>query len=238
MALAKEGATVVVADLDSERTASVAAEIQQMGGKALGIPTDVSKRAPVTRMVEQTVQRLGRVDILVNHAGISPSGKLVEEMPEEAWDRSLTVHLKSAFLCSQAVIPYMKKERWGRIVNTASRTAYQPRVLGVADYAAAKAGIIGFSRALAMEVGRHGITVNCVAPGLVSGSGMAPSPNRPAQSPEARQRAIQGEGQLIQPVRDVTPDEIAGAVLYLVSPSAARVTGTVLHVNGGSYLPA
>jgi 3-oxoacyl-[acyl-carrier protein] reductase len=211
--------------------------MKKLGRDALAVPTDVSQTAQVQRMVDQAVQRFGKISILVNHAGISPSGKHVEQMPEEHFDRALSVHLKGAFLCSQAVLPHMKRERWGRIVCTASRTAYHPTVLGVADYAAAKAGMIGFSRAMAMEVGRYGITVNCIAPGLVTGSGMGYRGGiQPA--PEQRQRQIQNEGQLVEPIREVHPDEIAGAVLYLVGPYSERVTGMVIHVNGGSYLPA
>ena len=237
-ALAKEGAAVLVADLDPKRAGESVKAIEEVGGKALAVPTDVSKKADVQRMVETAAQRFGKVSILLNHAGVQPSAKFVEEMPEELWDRSLAVHLKGAFLCSQAVIPHMRKESWGRIVNTVSRTAYRPTALGVADYAAAKAGIVGFSRALAMEVGRYGITVNCIAPGLVHGGGMGLVSGDVDETPEWRARAVQREGQLVRPHREVTPEEIAGAMLYLVGPHSDRVTGTVLHVNGGSYLPA
>ncbi|MBI3743036.1 MAG: SDR family NAD(P)-dependent oxidoreductase [Chloroflexi bacterium] len=238
MALAREGAAVVIAEIDAERARKVEQEVVAAGGRALAVATDVSRKSDVERMVRQALERFGRVDILSNHAGISTAGRLIENIDEAHWDRALAVHLKGTFLCSQAVLPHMKAQRWGRIVNTSSRAAYRPTVIGLADYAAAKAGIIGFSRAMAMEVGAYGITVNCIAPGLVSGSGMGLLNPRPAYAPEQRDRAVKGEGQLVQPVREMTPDEIAGALLYLVGPSAERVTGMVMHVNGGSYLPS
>jgi 3-oxoacyl-[acyl-carrier protein] reductase len=233
-ALAKEGAAVVVADIDARRAEQVAGKIKATGGNALAIPTDVAKGDEVARMVERTVRAFGTVSILANHAGIIPSGP-IEEITEEKWDRALGVHLKGAFLCSRAVLPHMKQQRWGRIVCTSSRAGYRPMMstAGLTDYAAAKAGIVGFSRALAMEVGSYGITVNVIAPGLVSGTGMS---DAPALTPEQERLAGEAEGQVLPP-RAVRPDEIAGAFLYLVGPHADRVTGMVIHVNGGSYFP-
>jgi 3-oxoacyl-[acyl-carrier protein] reductase len=236
-ALASEGAAVVVAELDRARAEEAAAEIRDTGATVLAIPTDVSLKSDVVRMVERTVDEFGRVDILCNHAGASPGGP-IENMPEEVWDAHLGVALKGTFLCTQAVLPHMRHQKWGRIVNTASRVAYKPTFVGVADYAAAKAGIVGFTRAVAMEVGADGITLNCVAPGHVSGSGMGLVIGQPLPSREREQHRIDTENQILEPRRMVTPEEIAGAVLYLVGPYAARVTGTVMHVNGGSYLPA
>jgi 3-oxoacyl-[acyl-carrier protein] reductase len=135
------------------------------------------------------------------------------------------------------VIPYMKAQRWGRIVSTISRAAYRPspNAPGLTDYAAAKAGLAGFSRALAIEAGPYGVTVNAVAPGIVSGSGMSGA--KPQLPPEVEQRASEAEGQVLPP-RFVTPDEVAGAVVYLAGPYADRITGMVIHINGGSYFPA
>jgi 3-oxoacyl-[acyl-carrier protein] reductase len=231
-ALAAEGAAVVIAEIDPERAAQAAGQIEAAGGRALSVPTDVSKGADVEQMVEQAVRAFGKVDILANHAGISPSGP-IEGITEEMWDRALGVHLKSAFLCSKAVLPYMKQQEWGRIVSTSSRTAYRAMTTtpGLVDYSAAKAGMIGFSRSLAMEVGRFGITVNVVAPGLVSGSGMSALREL---SPEEETRRSQVEGQVLPP-RYVRPDEIAAMYLYLVGPNAERITGQVIHINGGSY---
>jgi 3-oxoacyl-[acyl-carrier protein] reductase len=236
-ALAGEGATVVIAELDPGRADAVASDIRTAGGTALAIPTDVSDKRAVVAMVARVADELGRIDILCNHAGTSTGGP-IEDMPEEVWDANLGVHLKGTFLCTQAVVPHMRRGQWGRIVNTVSRVAYRPTSLGVADYAAAKAGIIGFSRAVAMEVGRDGITINCVAPGHVSGSGMSLVRGRPMATAEEERQRVESEQQILEPRRMVTPEEIAGAVMYLVGPHAARVTGTVMHVNGGSYLPA
>jgi 3-oxoacyl-[acyl-carrier protein] reductase len=236
-ALASEGAAVVVAELDRARAEEAAAEIRDAGATVLAIPTDVSLKSDVVHMVGQTVDKFGRVDILCNHAGAVPGGP-IEDMPEEVWDAHLGVALKGTFLCTQAVLPHMRHQKWGRIVNTASRVAYKPTFVGLADYAAAKAGIVGFTRAVAMEVGAAGITLNCIAPGHVSGGGMSLVIGQPLPSREREQHRIDTENQILEPRRMVTPEEIAGAVLYLVGPYADRVTGTVMHVNGGSYLPA
>ncbi len=236
-ALASEGATVVVAELDRARAEDAAAEIRDSGGTVLAIPTDVSVKSDVVNMVGRTVDEFGRVDILCNHAGASPGGP-IENMPEAVWDAHLGVALKGTFLCTQAVLPHMRHQKWGRIVNTVSRVAYKPTFVGLADYAAAKAGIVGFTRAVAMEVGAHGITLNCIAPGHVSGSGMSLVIGQPRPGREQEQHRVDTENQILEPRRMVTPEEIAGALLYLVGPHAERVTGTVMHVNGGSYLPA
>ena len=236
-ALAAEGAAVAIAELDPGRAEDTAAELRAAGARALAIPTDVSNKADVVRAVERTLEEFGSVHVLCNHAGASVGGP-IDELPEEVWDAHLGVHLKGTFLCTQAVIPHMRRQRWGRIVNTVSRVAYRPTSLGLADYAAAKAGIIGFSRAVAMEVGADGITLNCVAPGHVSGSGIGLPYGQAVPTPEEERARVVSEHQILEPQRMVRPEEIAGAVLYLVGPHAERVTGTVMHVNGGSYLPA
>jgi 3-oxoacyl-[acyl-carrier protein] reductase len=234
-ALAGEGAAVVVADIDGARAEQVAGEIKASGGKAISVRTDVSKADDVARMVDQALDAFGTVSILANHAGILPSGP-IEAITEEIWDRAIGIHLKSAFLCSRAVLPHMRKQGWGRIVSTASRAAFRPMSSspGLSDYAAAKAGLVGFSRALALEVGEAGVTVNVIAPGHVAGTGMAPG-GQPSEDQD--RQTSEAEGQALPP-RPVRPDEIAGALLYLVGPYSERVTGTVVHVNGGSYFPA
>ena len=235
LALAREGADLVIADMDLGRANEVAKEVEALGRKILAVPTDVSQKAQVVRMVEQTIDHFGKVSILINHAGARAGGP-IETISEETWDHNLAIHLKGAFLCSQAVVPHMKKERWGRIVSTSSRGAYKP-LSGVTDYSAAKAGIVGFSRALAVELGPWGITVNCVAPGALAPSkGGEETSTRPPMTPEEREAANIREGGVIEPIRDIRPEEIAGAVLYLVGPYSDRITGTVLHVNSGAYM--
>jgi 3-oxoacyl-[acyl-carrier protein] reductase len=233
--LAREGCAVVVADIDAGRAHAVASAIGAAGGRALAVEADVSEAEAVDRMTTRAVEAFGPVGILVNHAGVLPGGP-IEAITEAVWDRAMGVHLKSAFLCSRAAVPHMRAQGWGRIVSTASRAAFRPMgTHGVSDYAAAKAGLVGFSRALALEVGEWGVTVNVVAPGQVAGTGMLAEP--PELSAEQEAQAGRTEGQVLPP-RHVRPDEIAEAVLYLAGPGSARVTGTVLHVNGGSYFPA
>jgi 3-oxoacyl-[acyl-carrier protein] reductase len=234
--LAKEGASVVIADISLKYAEKTAAEIQQSGGAAIAVPTDVSKSDDVERMVETAVREFGKVSILINHAGAGV-GAPIEQMTEEMWDRITGVHLKGTYLCTRAVVTYMKKERWGRIVSTASRAGYRPSkgVYGLTAYSASKYALVGFSRALAMELGPWDITVNCIAPGLVDGSGMDRDPEVDKMSTEQLLAASQNEGQLLHPQRYVTPQEIAGTWLYLVGPHASRVTGVTMHVNGGSY---
>lgn len=233
--LAAEGAAVCVADIDLGDADQVAREIRADGGTAIAVQCDVADARQVAAMVERTVDELGPVGILANHAGIGPSGPL-SAITEAQWDRTMDVHLKGAFLCTQAVVPHMTAMGWGRIVCTASRAAHRPsrHVRGISDYAAAKAGLIGFSRALAIELGPFGITVNAISPGLVSGSGMVKGGR--SLTPADEDAAGEAEGQVLPP-RHVRPREIAGALLYLVGPFSDRVSGTVLHVNGGSYFP-
>lgn len=234
-AFAREGAVVAVADIDETRAVRVTQEIEAAGGRAFAVPTDVASAQEVRRLVDHVVERHGTVSILAHHAGIIPSGK-IEDISEEAWDRAMGVHLKGAFLCSQAVIPHMKKQGWGRIISTSSRAGYRPMIQtpGCTDYAAAKAALGGFSRALAIEVGSWGITVNTIAPGAVAGGDLGG--NRPSSEDYDRQFAV-AEGQVLPP-RLITPDEIAESFLYLSSSAADRITGAVLHVNGGSYFPS
>jgi 3-oxoacyl-[acyl-carrier protein] reductase len=231
--LASEGAAVVVPDISAESARRVADEINGSGGRALAVPTDVSKAAEVEAMVAAGVREFGPIGILINHAGILGAGP-IETLTEDQWDRSLGVHLKGAFLCTRAVIPHMKAQGWGRIVNTASRAGYRlmRTFRGLSDYAAAKAAMTGLARSVAIEVGRYGITSNVVAPGLVANCGMVEGP----PSPEREQAQAEAEGQALPP-RAIQPEEIAKTFLYIVSPDAGQITGMVFHVNSGSYFP-
>jgi 3-oxoacyl-[acyl-carrier protein] reductase len=237
-ALAREGATVAVADINGQRARAVADELASNGTPSLAITADVSNKNDVARMVDETVQAFGAVHILVNHAGASGS-QPIETLPEETWRHVLGVHLDGTFFCTQAVIPVMKSQGWGRIVSTSSRAAYRTSrevwQSGLSAYAAAKAGIIGFSRVAAAELGRSGITVNVIAPGLTAGSGMSGDPV-PLSDEEELRRSID-ENQVLVP-RFVRPDEIAAGVMYFVGPGSDRTTGQVLHINGGSYFNA
>jgi 2-hydroxycyclohexanecarboxyl-CoA dehydrogenase len=240
-ALAREGAAVVIADLDEAGATAVAGEIRAAGGQALAVPTDISKAEEVEALVERARSEFGEIGILVNHAGMGASVRL-EDLTEELWDRAMGVSLRGTYLCIRAVAPSMKRLGWGRIVNTVSRAAYRPGVgaarRGVAAYVANKAGIIGFSRALAIELGPDSITVNCIAPGTMRASGNYRELGYDAPlTLEQRQRAAESEGQALPP-KPGEPEDIAGALLYLVGPYSNHVTGMIMHVNGGSYLPA
>lgn len=166
ISLAREGANVVVVALKSrEKLNDVAREIQTLGCKSLPILADVSDREEVNRMVEETLEKFGKIDILVNNAGIIKISHVVE-MIEEEWDEILNVNLKSVFLCSKAVVPHMIKQKSGKIINISS-TGGKSGFPGIAHYCASKFGIIGFTQSLAKELGVHNITVNALCPGEV-----------------------------------------------------------------------
>ncbi|TMG03691.1 MAG: SDR family oxidoreductase [Chloroflexi bacterium] len=162
--LAGEGASVVVADIDSNSADAVAAELEELGSYALAATVDVSKSDQVDALVEAAVERFGRLDILINNAGRAARG-FVSEMPDEAWDSVISVNLRGTFLCSRAALQHMIPQRSGRIINTASGLGIRGSP-GGAVYGASKAAIINFTKSLAQEVARYGITVNAIAPGV------------------------------------------------------------------------
>ncbi len=161
--LAEVGATVVVTDIAEAEP--VAEEIRAMKRQSLAVPADVSLSSDVTNLVDTTISTYGRVDILVNNAGIVRDHFLLR-MPEEDWDTVLNVNLKSVFLCTRAVLTHMTKQRWGRIISISSIVGIVGNI-GQANYASSKAGVIGFTRTMAKEVGPRGITVNAIAPGFI-----------------------------------------------------------------------
>jgi len=212
------GATV---GLSGTRTAPLEALAEALGGRAHVLPCDLGDAAAVEALPRQAAEAMGSVDILVNNAGITRDG-LMARMGDDDWLRVLDVNLNAAFRLSRGVLRGMMKARWGRIVSIGSvvGTAGNP---GQANYAAAKAGVIGMSKSLASEVATRGITVNVVSPGFIA------TPMTDKLNDQQRAAILAS----IPVGRMGTPDEIAAAVLYLASPEAAYVTGATLHVNGG-----
>ena len=224
--LARDGADVAILDIDAPGAEAVAAAVRALGRRAVAIPTDVADAAGVGAAVERIHATLGPAHVLVNDAGIAHFVPLLE-MTEAEWDRMLAVHLKGTFLCTRAFLPDMIDARWGRIVNVASVGGLRGAA-HLAHYAAAKAGMIGFTKAVALEAGPAGVTVNALAPGLVDTPLLARSGVPEAILRSAREQA---------PVRRLgTPEDIAAACAYLVSDEASFVTGQVLSPNGGGHL--
>ncbi len=219
--LAREGATIAVNDLRLENTLAVVEEITSLGVPAIGLPADVSSANDVNAMVDAVIAAYGRLDILINNAGIAQD-QLLMRMTEEQWDRVIAIDLKSVFLCSRAATKHMLKAKWGRIISLASVVGLIGNP-GQSNYAAAKAGIIGFTRALAREVGTRGITVNALAPGFIE-------TDMTAQLPEKQREELAARiplGYL------GAPEDVASACAFLASEEARYITGHVITVDGG-----
>ncbi len=220
--LAAEGATVVVNHRNSaEPAAALVQTIAARGGTALAVQADVSQFEDAQRLIRETVERFGRLDILVNNAGATRD-MLLLMMSEQDWDSVIETNLKSAYNCCKAALRPMFKQRYGRIVNITSVSGLAGQA-GQTNYAASKAGMIGFTKSLAKEAGPRAITVNAVAPGFV------PTALTEVLS-EEQKRLITSQTPL---GRFAQPEEIAHAVVFLVSDRAAFITGQVLSVDGG-----
>ena len=223
VALARRGATVVAA-ARADNAAAVAAEIHGNGGRAEAASLDVTDDRAIGALVEDLVARLGRLDILVNNAGITRD-QLMLRMKRDDWDAVLTTNLTAAYALSQAALKPMLKQRAGRIVNITSVVG-QAGNAGQANYAASKAGLIGLTKALALEVASRNITVNAVAPGLID-TDMTRAVSAGAQTDWASRIPLKRLG---------TPEDVAAAVVFLASDEAAYITGHILAVNGGMYM--
>ncbi|MDZ7373274.1 MAG: 3-oxoacyl-ACP reductase FabG [candidate division KSB1 bacterium] len=223
--MAEAGAAVAINYYRSEGPAlELAQSICGKGGKALAIQANVANRQEVDRMVRQTLESFGRIDILVNNAGIWTYGE-IDTMPDEVWDETMDINLRGVFYCTRAVVPIMKKQGGGRIINVSS-TAGQRGEAFHSHYAATKGAIISFTKSLAVELAPYNILVNAVAPGWVD--------------TEMSAEALRTEGEKITsqiPLRRAgRAEEIAGPIVFLASDLASYMTGEIVNVNGGNVL--
>ena len=222
--LAKDGATVAVAARNQEKLNELVSEIITAGGKAAAFALDVTDEEQVKATVKAILAQFGKIDILVNNAGITRD-QLVMRMKRADWDAVLQTNLTSAYLCIQAVIGSMLKQRWGRIINITSVFGQMGQA-GQANYSASKAGLIGLTMAIAREVGSRNITCNAVAPGFIETAMTA------VLSEEFKQTAVKQ----IPLGRVGTPEDIASSVAFLASDEASYITGHVMNVNGGMLM--
>jgi 3-oxoacyl-[acyl-carrier protein] reductase len=228
-AFAAAGATAVIAEINAARGAAVAAEIEAAAGRAVAIETDVADPASVERMAGAVDARFGRIDILVNNAAIFSTLDMrpFEEIPLEEWEAVLRVNVTGAFLCARAVVPAMRRARWGRIINMASAAVSlgRPNYL---HYIASKVALDGMTRALARELGPDGITVNAILPGATF-----TEIERKTVTREQRERII-----ALQCIpRPETPQDLVGTALFLASDAAGFLTGQAITVDGGATHP-
>jgi 3-oxoacyl-[acyl-carrier protein] reductase len=222
--LASEGATVLAAARSTPSLDRVVAEISSAGGAARAIALDVSESASIDAAVKSALDQNGQIDVLVNNAGISEDN-LILRMSREAWDRVLSTNLTGAFLLTQAVVKGMVRRRYGRIVNVTSVVGLMGNA-GQANYASAKAGLVGLTKSVARELGSRNVTCNAVAPGFIA-TAMTDRITAEARETLSGQIPLQRLG---------SPEDVASAVAYLASEEAGYVTGTVLNISGGLYM--
>jgi 2-[hydroxy(phenyl)methyl]-succinyl-CoA dehydrogenase BbsD subunit len=221
--LAERGAAVVINDIDGDKVRYTVDEFRRNGWRVTGVVSDVSKKAEVENMVKETIDKFGQIDILINNAGLERAGAL-RKLSESDWDLTIDVNLKGAFLCTQAVHGYMVDKKYGRIINISSRAWLGGP--GQVPYASAKAGLVGLTRTLTLELGRNGITANCIAPGLIH----TPLWEELPEKDKAFLLSKVPRGQLGK------ADDVAEAVLFFADDAAGFISGQVLYVCGGRSL--
>jgi 3-oxoacyl-[acyl-carrier protein] reductase len=224
LGLAKDGAEVAICDVNLEAAQKTGGDIEAMGRKSLALKANVASSADVTAMIDQVVEKFGRIDILVNNAGITRDG-LILRMKDEDWDLVLSINLKGAFLCTKFALKYMSKQRSGTIINIASIVGAMGNA-GQANYVASKAGLIGLTKTIAREYANRNVTANAVAPGFID-TAMTQALTEQVRTDLAKQIPLGRLG---------SSEDVASAVRFLASPAAAYITGQVIHVNGGMYM--
>lgn len=222
LAFVREGAKVALVDLEGERLKTLQEEIRKKGGQALAVQCDVSKASEVEQTIEQVQRIFGRIDILVNNAGIIRRGT-IETVTEQDWDRVMEVNLKGPFNCGKAVAGIMKRQGYGKIVNVSSIAAKMGDITSAPGYGPSKAGLDALTKTLARQLAPYGVNVNGVAPHAIETEMSA------EWSPEKRKAIVDA----IPLKRLGKPEEVAEAVLFLASDSAAFITGEIIDVNGG-----
>lgn len=227
LTLAEEGCHIVATDIDIEGAKKTAAEVETLGRKALGLKADITRKADARDQVKQALDAFGKIHILVNNAGAIFSGGPFIEQDEALWDRELSLNLKGCMFCSQAVIPAMTEEKYGKIVNIASDTAKIAWPM-VSVYNIAKTGVYKFTRDLAKEVVSDGINVNCVSPGWSMDTEFAKVPDKKAAEEQFLKETPIGRG--------TTAQDIANAVAFFASDVSSDIIGQVLSVSGGSTM--
>jgi 3-oxoacyl-[acyl-carrier protein] reductase len=226
LGMGREGAQVVVADLQGEKAQSVAGELLQLGAAALALEVNVASDASVKRMARAVLDRFGRADILVNAAGIYFPKAAVVELSEQDWDRTMDINVGSNFLCCREFVPSMRAQKSGRIISLASGIGHYG-LKQFSHYAASKAAVMGFVKSLARELGADGITVNAICPGSTNTA--MPRQHRSEEEVMERLRST--------PLPHVLePEDIAGPILFLASDAAAYITGQSYNINCGTYM--
>ncbi len=224
MALAKDGADLAISDIDLDSASQTADEIKGLGRDAIAIKADVSNSAGVEEMFKSIIDKFGKIDILINNAGITRDGLLIR-MKDEDWNLVLKINLDGAFYCSRAAGKLMMKQRSGRIVNIASIVGVMGNA-GQVNYSASKAGLIGLTKSSARELASRGVTVNAIAPGFID-TAMTQALNDKVKEKLMEQIPMGRLG---------TADDIANSIRFLVAPEASYITGQVIHVNGGMLM--
>jgi len=228
--LAGRGARVAVSARTVSDLENLVARIVKDGGEAIAIPCDVTDQAQVEKMVQTVIRKWGRLDILVNNAGIGTPTMPVEQIPPSDWDQTVALNLKSAFLCVRAAAPSMKNQKYGRIVNVSSFAGRNYSRLSGPHYGAAKAGLQGFTKHMAVELGPFGICTNAVAPSIVLTERV--KKRWEARPEEDRKNVLAG----IPLRRLAQPEEVASVIAFLASDDASYVNGVCIDINGGSYM--